>query len=261
MLEIRIGDRVVRGASRKLGESGLLIRGAPSSASERGLFVKPDGFQGWGALPASRRDALTRAVQHGEHDVPTYLPARIVTIDGWILADSSRDLAEQIDEITGIGATGDRLQFVVDNLGQTRYAPGRRIVADASDKGSRRYLGEFQIQMVFADPRRFAPIEDEAVTGTTVTVVQRGNFPALPVIEISNAPSTWSVTSPAGTFTVSGAPSGGTHRLDMATGRVTRDGVYLPGVGSGPLWAVPNGVPWTHTLSAPGRVICPPTFV
>lgn len=247
MLEIRVG--------------GLVIRGAPRTPGECGLFVKPGGFQGWGALPASRRDALARAVQHGEHDVPTYLPARVVTIDGWILASRASDLAESIDQLTGLGAAGDRLKFVVEHLAQTRHALGRRIIAEASDTGSQRHRGEFQIQMVFADPRRFGPIDGEPVTGTTVVAVARGNFPTLPVIEIPNAPSSWSVSSPAGTFTVTGAPAGGTHRLDMATGRVTRDDVFLPGIGSGPLWAVPNGPVWTHTLSAPGRVICPPTFV
>lgn len=247
MLEIRVG--------------GLVIRGAPRTPGEQGLFVKPDGFQGWGALPASRRDALARAVQHGEHDVPTYLPARVVTIDGWVLASSENDLAERIDQVTGLGATGDRLTFVVEHLGQTRHALGRRIVAEASDTGSRRHRGEFQIQMVFADPRRYGPLDETPALGATVVVVQRGNFPGLPVIEVPNAPSSWSVSSPAGTFTVSGAPAGGTHRVDMATGRVTRNGAYLPGVGSGPLWAVPNGAAWTHTLSVPGRVICPPTFV
>ncbi|MCB8043630.1 hypothetical protein JM654_03825 [Microbacterium oxydans] len=65
---------------------GREILGRPHDLSKPwGLFVKKNGFQGWEGLPAGRREALARAVEHGEHDLPVYLPARVVTIDGLAL--------------------------------------------------------------------------------------------------------------------------------------------------------------------------------
>lgn len=253
----------------KITVGGLIIRGAPAAADARGrprgLFVKPNGFTGWDGLPASRREALARAVQHGEHDVPTFLPSRIVTIDGWILARDQTDLIDQMQAVTGVGATGDRKKMTVDHLGQQLNAIGRRLLADAADTGSRRrHLGEFQLQFVFANPRRYGDTQlrsPSSGTSSSFVVSHQGNFPASPVFEIPSAPSSYSISSPGGTFTVTGATAGGVHRVDMRTGRVTRDGVHMPGVGRGNLWAIPNGRGWAHSLSSPGRALVLDTFI
>ncbi|UGS27576.1 hypothetical protein K8F61_05145 [Microbacterium resistens] len=232
-----------------------------------GLFVRKDGFQGWQGLPAGRREALARAVQHGEFDVPVFLPSRVVTIDGWVIAPSEFELGKLSDSVAGIGATGPRMTVTIEHQGNLRRAYGRRILAECDDKGIRfgRYLrAEFQVQLVFADPRKYgdtavlpgdrlAPPSPSA-TATVVDVFSYGNFPAFPVVEIPNAPAGYTITSSAGTFTVSGATAGGTHTVDLRNGRVRRNGTEMPGVGRGDLWAVPPREPMKHTLSVPGRV-------
>jgi hypothetical protein len=244
---------------------GLVIRGGPSPSAETGLFVGRDGLQGWQGLPARRREAMVRSLADGEHDVPVRLPARVITIDpGVILARSEYELQRWCDAVNGWGATGSRFDLTVTHLGQVLTATVRVIQAEGVDLQRRAgglLRGSFSAQMVAADPRKYAeprtfPV---AVAEGTVLVDSRGNFPAHPVIEFDNPPSTYVVTSPGGSFVVT-APAGGTHRVDMATGRVTRNGVFLQGAGLGRLWAIPNDAQWPVIMSSPGRVIVRDTF-
>lgn len=252
MPEIRIGS--------------LTILERPREYEASGMFLKPGGMQGWEGLPASRREALARAVSHGEHDVPTYLPARVVTYDWWCVSESEFAAFNDSNRINGIGGTGQPVQVVVEHHGVPLYASGRRIIASAVDTGMResgRPILECQLQLVFANPRKYGKTNTfpEAGTVTSMDVLHRGNFPAHPVIEIPSAPTSYTITSPAGTFSVTGATAGGTHRVDMRTGRVTRNGVWMRGIGAGPLWAVPEGQVWAHTLSVPGRVLIADTYI
>lgn len=246
---------------------GLVIRAAPTSVAETGLFVGRDGMQGWQGLPARRREAMLRSLSDGGHDVPVRLPERVITIDpGVILASSTYDLQKICDQVNGWGSRGVSFPLTVKHLGQTLTATVRVLQAEGMDmqrRAGRHLRGSFSAQLVAADPRKYAdPVPHiVAVANGSVGVPSRGNFPAHPVIEIPDAPSSYAVSSPAGGFAVTGVEAGGTHRIDLRTGRVTRDGVWLQGAGRGRLWAIPNGTQWEHFLSAPGRVIVRDTYV
>jgi len=211
-------------------------------------------------MTSSRREALARAVQHGEHDTPVYLGSRIVTIDGWIQAENDSDLRNLSDSVTGMFALY-RTVVSVEHQSDTRWAEGRVLTAECDDTGMGH--SEFQVQLVFADPRRYGSKIVAPATGlaTSIAVMHRGNFPAFPVIEIPDAPASYTITCPRGVFIVTGATAGGTHTVDMRSGRVFRNGVEMFDVGRGPLWAVPPGMSWTHTLSVPGRVSIRNTYV
>lgn len=244
---------------------GVTLRGI-LGPDEFGFLIKGNGLQGWEGLPAGRRQAIVRSLSHGEHDVPVRLPARTITVDGHVVARSAYDLNRMCHQIQGWGATGDRFPLTVELQGEVLTASVRSILRDATDTGDRDgsfYTAPFQVQFVASDPRKYAePVAYTVASGGgSVRVPSRGNFPANPVIEIPSAPSSYTVSSPAGTFTVNGATAGGTHRIDMRTGRVTRDGAWMPNVGSGRLWAIPDGAQWEHFLSAPGRVIVRDTYV
>ncbi|MGO4488149.1 hypothetical protein [Microbacterium sp. 2RAF4] len=252
----------------EINAAGREILGRPRDlAKPWGLFVKRAGFQGWEGLPAGRREALARAVEHGEHDVPTYLPARVVTIDGWVLAPNVEDLQHESDSLTGIGASGDRLRVQIQHRGSTRFADARRALAEVSDdRGQwtgRVLRAPFQLQFVFADPRRYGETKSFPQTGaaTTISAAHYGNFPAFPVIEIPAAPAAYTITSAGRVFAVSGATAGGTHTVDLRRGRVYRNGVEMPGVGHGALWAIPPGVATAFTLTTAGRVKVTNTYV
>lgn len=245
---------------------GRVLRGTPTPADPFGLFVTKNGLQGWQSLNGRRREALARAVSHGEHDVPVRLPSRVVTVDGVAIGRGLELLQVLNSRVSSWGATGQRFPLTVDHLGQVLTADVRTLLADVEDNWTRRqgkYVAKFQVQFVAADPRRYGELEVAPKAGyaTSIPVSHRGNFPAHVVVEIPSAPAAYTVQTPVGTFTVSGALAGETHRIDTKTGRVTRDGLWMQGVGRGPLWAVPEGDTWVHTLSVPGRVLIQTPFI
>lgn len=252
---------------------GREFLGNPRGSEWSGLVVEPSGFQGWLGLPAGRREALARAVQHGEHDVPVYLPSRIVTIDGYVLGRSEYDFGHEIERLSGLGATGSRFRVTVDMHGEVRHADARRISCTIDDPGYRAgsFIADFQVQLLFADPRKYGDVnylpgdtlapKDPGATATSIPVFHYGNFPAFPVVEIPSAPASYTVSAGGRAFTVTGATAGGTHEVHLRNGRVYRNGVEMPDVGKGDLWSVPSGAPLVHTLSVAGRVKIPNTFV
>lgn len=245
---------------------GREIRDIPTPDRPTGLFLRPKGFQGWDGLPAGRREALARAVAHGEFDVPVKLPARVLTFDGLAIGRDIHELRNLSQSVTGWGASGDRFALSVDHQEQELTATVRRLLAEAEDTGRRMsewLVAEFQVQMIAADPRKYGDVKTFPRTGTATSIdlFHDGNFPAYPVVEIPAASGSYTLATPAGTFTVAGATAGGTHRVDLRTGRVTRNDVWMPDVGRGPLWAVPDGATSTITLSMPGRALVPSTYV
>lgn len=243
---------------------GHTFRAVPGMDREyRGAFIKKDGAVGWTGLESSRREALARAVAHGEFDVPVFRGARVATLDSWLLADSIRELDNLTDRIVGLGSDGSR--FTVTKESDRRHLNGRaRTLTATADDGWVRaggvYVKGCTLQFVFADPRWYGDSQTTPL-GTSHTVFHRGNFPAFSVVEIPSAPSSYTITSPAGTLTVSGVTAGGTHTVDLRNGRVRRDGVLQPVVGVGELWSVPVGTRWPHILSVPGIVRTPDTFL
>lgn len=246
MLTVRIGGRV--------------FLGDPHPGISRGLIISPRGFQGWQGITSSRREALARAVQHGEYDTPVYLGSRIVTMDGWIQAATDADLGTLSDSVTGMCSLGKTVMSV-ENQSSNRWAEGRVLTAECEDTGMGH--SEFQVQLVFPDPRRYGQqvTLPEAGTAMAIAVFHRGNFPAYPLVEIPNAPAAYTITSPGGTFIVTNAQAGGLHAVDLRTGRVYRQGIEMDDVGQGDLWAVPPGEVWEHVLSAPGRTRIKHTYV
>lgn len=237
-----------------------------SRTSPAGLVLKPDGLQGWQGLPAGRREALARAVEHGEHDVPVFLPSRVVTIDAWVLAEDEFDLGERSEAVLGIGSSGDRIRTTVSMYGTSRWADGRRLLCEFDDSGIRNdgmLYGSFQLQLVFADPRRYGESNTFPREGiaTSISAGHYGNFPAFPVIEIPSAPAAYTITSAGRVFTVTGATAGGTHTVDLRRGRVYRNGVEMPSVGRGDLWTAPPGVATAFVLSVAGRVKLTNTYI
>jgi len=247
--------------------AGRDIYGRPSDAHPTGMFLKKDGLQGMKGLPTARREALARAVAHGEHDVPVFLPARVITMDLWLLEWSEYELGKLTRLVSGLAAEGNSVTINAYENGEMLLSRGRRIVGEVTDLGGRRfgrrYVAEAQLQFVCADPRQYGEVVrfPESGEATSIPVFQRGNFPAHPIIDIRSAPASYTITGPGGTFTVAGATPGGNHRIDLRNGRVTRNDVLLSGVGRGALWAIPPGQRTTITLSAPGSVLISDTFV
>lgn len=205
---------------------GLQILGAPYFGGARGLFVKRDGLKGWDDLPSGRRDAVALPQAHGEFDLPVFRGPRLVTVEGYILASSAFDLGELRSQLLGVGADGQAVQVRVDHQEQTLSASGRVISASVVDTANRgqRVRASFAIDLVCADPRKYGAAN--IVEGKTVQASHLGNFPASPLIEVTGPiTAPYTVTGPSGrSITVSQALAAGqTHRLNLATGEISRN--------------------------------------
>lgn len=232
------------------------ILGVPDESMTRveGLFVGPDGFEGWDdGGGESRRESVERPGAHGEFDLPVFLGSRVVTIDGHALAWSASELGHLRGQIMGLGATGPRFKLTVDHQGQTLWAWARRGSKPTfKDAGIRHgmHRARFMVQFVCADPRKYG--ETNTFPGG-VAAVHYGNFPATPELLVTGTmPAGYSVLGPGGKqFVVSQALTAGqSHRIDLRTGWLYRNGVLQVGaVSRADLWVVPTGGSVVHTLA------------
>ena len=147
---------------------------------------------------------------------------------------------------------GDSERVLVEYAGLTTWADAR---LGAKTQFTPAFAGaktaDFQLQLWCPNPRRFGGTNTPDA-GTTVTSLHYGNFPATSVITVSGSMSSgYTINGPAGkVYTVTAAVvSGIPHVIDMATGLLMIDGVYVTGVVTqGDTWAVPPGMQVVQTL-------------
>lgn len=237
MLNVRIGD--------------VLLEGLPRN-EDSAYVISPDGFVGWDDATEIRRTETLRPVAHGSFDVRGFQSARVVTVSGYILARTPAELRSMASRLRGVLADGSSGRVSVDTSEGTSWADVRlagKTTVDVLGVSGRD--AEFSLSFWSADPRRFG--ESREFEGPSAVAYHLGNFPAAPILEVRGTlPSGWSVDGPDGrVFQTSQALTAGqVHRVDMAAGRLTRDGVVQVGVvTSGETWAVPPGASVTHAFT------------
>lgn len=225
----------------------------------RSWFVlDQDGIRGvWEGVDVRREDT-SRPLSHGSFDAPVFLASRVIPVSGHVSARTSAELVHAMSSLTGLLAGGGSGRLVLeDDSGTTsmdvRLGAATQITQlDAT-------TAEFLVTFWAPDPRRYGETRS---FGTGDAVYHYGNFPSPVSVTIPSAPSSYSITSPAGVFSVTGATSSGTHVVDLRTGRVTRNGALMLGVSSGQTWEMPPGAPWVHTVSTgTGTIKVQDTFI
>lgn len=223
------------------------ILGRPDDFSSRveGLFVGPDGFEGWDDGPEVRRESVERPGQHGEYDLPVFNGSRVVSVDGHALAWSDVELGHLRNRIMGVGADGQRLRLAVEHQGSTLWADVRRGSRPTfRDAGIRNGMmrARFALHVVAADPRKYGEVRDFA---GGVGAVHYGNFPATPRLLIGAGSGGYTVTGPSGRVVTVGTAPAAAHYIDFTTGglfntagvrQVGAITVYQP-------WSIPVGIP------------------
>ncbi|MEJ1087057.1 hypothetical protein WDU99_01855 [Microbacterium sp. Mu-80] len=237
---------------------GLTLDGTDSTSSPYTITK----ITGWDDGVGTRREAIDRPAAHGQLGLPGYLTGRPITIEGEIYTHSPQEQDHAVLALSGILAAGRMGALVIESGGLSTWATVQRNGAPTITRDRWGLLATYMVQLWAVDPRRYGEVH--RFTGGEVAF-HRGNFDATPVHEVTGTSAAYTISGPTGrTFAVSSGPGSGTDRIDMANGRVYRNGVLQLGiVTSADLWTIPTGLPGvTHTISAGSLVtVVTDTFV
>ncbi|MGK9222073.1 MULTISPECIES: phage tail domain-containing protein [unclassified Microbacterium] len=215
-------------------------------------LIDPQAFATWRGGGDVRREVVPRPGRHGSYYADGWLDSKVVPIKGHILAESQEDFEEMRRNLEGFLVGRTAKMVVAEDDGITTYGTvGLSRQALVTPYGGDSYAGTFLVEVWSEDPIRYAVQPNRFGPATSVTVSHRGTVDAPALLRVTGAPSSYTVTSDLGTYTVSGITAGGTHEIDLSTGWVYRDGALVQGVGSGDVWEIPPGLPGVvHTTSA-----------
>ncbi|RFA12169.1 hypothetical protein B7R22_17220 [Subtercola boreus] len=219
-----------------------------------GFHVNPDGFTGWNDGVDVRRDEIAIPNGHGALEVPSYLTQRIVSVEGYCLAENPRRLGWWRGRLVGLMARAAQ-QFSAEEFGHLQYAQGSVAVKPRFSPDGGTAQADYQISFWFAKPQIYGELNKfehpTAASPLELVTTHYGNHDAhAEFILAGNAPS-YRVAGPGGrNYLVSRAMvPGHDHHVDMRTGRLTIDGVVQQlAVDIGQTWPNPPGVQVTQTL-------------
>ena len=228
---------------------------------DRCFLIEPGGLTGWFEKPGSRRTEEGRPIGHGLFDAPVWLSGRVVAISGMILAGSPAELVHMQAQLTGLRFQ-ESIRLTVDSADGTTWADVKVLDVQTPPDGVTGTEAPFMVQMVAANPRRFG--ESRLFAGSSVQAFHYGNFDAIPEVTVTGPVSApYTVASGGRSVTVTQAlTSGQTHRIDMSTGWVYRNGVLQSGVTSAVnVFTIPPGLPTVVTGPSSMTVKVTETFI
>ncbi|MFB7843637.1 hypothetical protein [Microbacterium sp. NPDC056052] len=231
---------------------GLVFEAVPRDRTRAIVATTWDGVEGGLAI---RRNEIARPGAHGSFSTPGYLSARVLPFSGHIIQPSPQAMLNMRNLLIGLGdAQSRRLDVDLDGLDVwMRVAAAGQPVVQIS--GSDPCTAKFDVQFWAANPRMYGT---ERTYAAGEQVFHRGNFPADPVIEVTGPRGAYTISTDAGkSITVGQALAAGqTHRIEMRSGRLYRDGVLQIGaITAGGTWTIPPTAPGVvHTISAVGSM-------
>jgi len=217
-----------------------------------GFELHPDGVDGWDSGSEIRRDEVARAIAHGSFDAPGFQTARVVIIPGRCVAPSLEKLGWYRSQLIGLLADGGSARVMVDEYGETQWATARLGARTRWKSFGGAGYADFQLTLWCPDPRKFGSARTFG-PASSVSAHHFGNFPAAPVLTVEGTVSGYTINGPDGKgFVVTAAlTSGHPHVIDMATGRLSIDGVVQVGaVSRAETWTVPPGQQVTMSVTA-----------
>lgn len=242
----------------RISIDGLEFTDAPTQFDEQ-YVIEPRGLTGWYGAAGIRREETQRPAAHGSFDAPGYRGAKVPFIRGSILASTDSMFQRLRLNLESLLADGDVHRMTVQDGALVTWQDVRLASPAVVDPHPNDPSGEFQIG--FWSPRAEIYGEERTYTGASVQVFHRGTIRAPFRVRITDAPASYTITGPGRTFEVAGATSGGTHEVDMRTGRVTRNGVLMVGVvQQAATWDIPAGNGWALTCSVSAEWLVRDTY-
>lgn len=212
----------------------------------RGPFaIGPDGLDGWDDGVEMRVEDRPRTQAHGSHDLPVYGGSRIISISGYVLAQSVAELDHLGSRLTGLLAGGQKGRIMVAKGAGSKWADCRLAAQTKFTERHGQPTGDFQLQLWCPDGRRYGETNTFTVqTDAPVEVYHRGNFPATPKFTVTGSmPGGYTLTVDGWNFAVSKPLHSLTpHQIDYADGRLRVNGsVVQNSVGNTNLTTIPPG--------------------
>lgn len=207
-------------------------------------------FKGWNdGAPARAVSDDAIPMGDGDFDVPVFKGSRVVTIEGFCIADSVQELGILQGKLTGLGSTGNRMRLTVAEFGREQWAncrPDGTPEFDATDGLPR---ATFAVDVKCRDPRKFG---DTRTFASGALAFHYGNYPATPQLLVTGSmPTGYTINGPAGKkyIVTAAVTSTASHLIDMNTGLLYVNGVVVYGaVSQGDTWSIPPGQQVAQTL-------------
>lgn len=197
---------------------------------------------GWTSMPEVVSEGVSFEFDDGEFDEAGYMPAREVRVPGFYAGGTHREVVQTEQRFKSLRR---QRQFVVavEEPSRTLYG-NARLMSLAYDSSGFHPDAPFEVVLRFSDPRRYGNT-NVTPPGTSVVPMHRGDADAQTVFVITGAMSGYKLVGPADQEYVVTEPlaAGKTDRIDMADGRLYRDGVMLIGKSRGSRWTTPPGIP------------------
>lgn len=207
---------------------GIRFEEWPSDPDDA-FLITPNGLTGWFAGMQLRRLETPRPTAHGAFDAPGFLPARVVAIEGTILARTEMERDRRVDQLAGLLADGQSGRLSVqEDAGRVTWADVR-LASCQIDRHPSGLEADFQVQFWSPDPRRYGDV-NEFTAGQVL--FHRGTVPAFPEVTVTGPfPNGYTISYRGRQFVVTAAlASGAQHVIDMRTGWVkTPAGAVIQG--------------------------------
>lgn len=201
--------------------------------------IDTDGFSGLVDGVSPRGERTERPTGDGEFNSTMYLTARSGAITGLVHASGPTDYETKLRRLSSIPFRSNTILTAHTELGPL-WIRARR--AEAPDITHLVYgrVARYMVSWLAQDPRWYGDLQE--FSGSSVTVLQRGNYEAFPIIEVTGSrPAGYTVTSQGRSFVVTRPlASGDTHRIDMRTGWLYENGTLLAaGVAAAETFSIP----------------------
>lgn len=233
---------------------GLEVFGRPIDGTRPdGVYLGPDGFEGWDDGPEMRRETLQRAQAAGDFEAKGYPDARIVSLSGIAISGSEERTRYWGTRVTGVLNSGGMGAITVRRGNSWQFGRAGLVRSSFVTRPRARHVADWQMQLWLPNPFKYG--EERQMTADSqgfASVQHWGNAEASPRLVVRGNAERWRVTGKDGSSVLVVRPlrPGETHAYDLRTGVLTIDGAPAPAgsLDEADTWVVPPARAIGHQL-------------
>jgi hypothetical protein len=225
----------------------LEVLGRPLDAARPdGVYLGPDGFEGWHDGPDMRREVVQRVAAAGDFDARGYPDARVLSLSGVIVSPSEKRTQYWRERLTGVLNDGGSDRVTVRENDTVRFADAGLVKTKVVTRPRARHVADWQMQLWCPDPQKYGELRTAKANGGDFCDVEHwGNAPATSVLRVDGSDANgYVLLGPTGRRIEVNTPltAGIPHEVDLATGQLRVGGTVRYGaLGQVDLWTTYPG--------------------